>query len=151
MADNNANNEYVRRWMETLHNNGYRLTAPRRSVVQVLAGSQRALSATEIYDQARKQYPSIGLVSVYRALDKLEELGLIQRVHHPDGCHAYIAGFTGHQHLLICQSCGRTDYFEGDNLDNLISRVSKESGYRIGEHWLQLFGTCPDCGAVTGI
>lgn len=145
MTENNTNNEQVRRWMEALHNNGLRLTAPRRAVVKVLANSQRALNAAEIFDQARNQYPSIGLVSVYRALDKLEELSLIQRVHHPDGCHAYIAGFTGHQHLLICRSCNRTDFFEGDNLDHLVSRVSEDSGYKISDHWLQLFGTCPDC------
>ena len=132
-------------WLDCLQASGYRLTSPRRAVVETLANSQRALNATEIFDLARKRYPSLGLVSVYRTLDKLEELALIQRVHHPDGCQAFIAAFIGHQHLLICQNCGRTEFFEGDDLEYLLEHVARESGYQIKEHWLQLFGCCAEC------
>jgi Fur family ferric uptake transcriptional regulator len=138
-------NEREENWLDCLKASGYRLTSPRRAVVETLANSQRALNAAEIYDLAREQYPSLGLVSVYRTLEKLEELELIQRVHHPDGCQAFIAGFTGHQHLLICQSCGRTQFFEGDDLQPLFERVAQQSGYLISDHWLQLFGLCSEC------
>ncbi len=138
-------NERKKSWLDSLKASGYRLTNPRRAVVETLANSQRALNATEIYDLAREQYPSLGLVSVYRTLEKLEEIDLIQRVHHPDGCQAFIAGFTGHQHLLICQDCGRTEFFDGDDLASLLARVEKESNYQIREHWLQLFGLCSKC------
>ncbi len=114
--------------------------------MEALAESPRALSAAEIYDLARNDYPSLGLVSVYRTLEKLEELELVQRVHHPDGCQAFIAGFTGHQHLLICTKCGLAEFFEGDDLEPLIGRVAKESGFNIQDHWLQLFGLCDQCG-----
>jgi len=132
-------------WLERLKTYGYRLTAPRRAVVKILADSDRALNATQIYDLAREYYPSLGLVSVYRSLEKLESLNLIQRVHQPDGCHAYIAAFTGHQHLLLCQDCGATVFFQGDNLDALVFRVERESGFQISDHWLQLFGICAPC------
>jgi Fe2+ or Zn2+ uptake regulation protein len=138
-------NERKENWLDCLKASGYRLTSPRRAVVETLAHSQRALNATEIFDLAREKYPSLGLVSVYRTLEKLEELELIQRVHHPDGCQAFIAGFTGHQHLLICQKCGHTEFFEGDDLEPLFERVAQDSGYKISEHWLQLFGLCADC------
>lgn len=133
-------------WLDCLKASGYRLTRSRRAVVETLAKSQRALNATEIFDLSREQYPRLGLVSVYRTLEKLEELELIQRVHHPDGCQAFIAGFTGHQHLLICRGCGRTEFFEGDNLEPLFERLAEDSGYQIQEHWLQLFGLCETCG-----
>jgi Fur family transcriptional regulator, ferric uptake regulator len=145
MTDKSANDKRIEGWLDCLKSSGYRLTSPRRAVIDALASTQQALNATEIYDLARKQYPSLGLVSVYRTLEKLEELELIQRVHHPDGCQAFIAGFTGHQHLLICQSCGRTQFFEGDDLEPLFERVALQSGYQISEHWLQLFGFCVDC------
>ena len=132
-------------WLDCLKASGYRLTGPRRAVVEILANSSRALNAAQIYDLARQQYPSLGLVSVYRTLEKLEELELIQRVHHPDGCQAFIAGFTGHQHLLICQACGRTQFFEGDDMQPLFDRVAVQSGYQISDHWLQLFGLCANC------
>jgi Fe2+ or Zn2+ uptake regulation protein len=145
MNEKAASGKRKEEWLKCLRASGYRLTSPRRAVVETLANSQRALNAAEIYDLAREQYPSLGLVSVYRTLEKLEELELIQRVHHPDGCQAFIAGFTGHQHLLICQKCGRTEFFEGDDLEPLFERVAANSGYQIREHWLQLFGLCAAC------
>lgn len=135
----------VKDWLNKLQDNGYRLTESRRAVMEILSNSERSLNPTEVYDLARERYRSLGLVTVYRTLTKLEELGLIQQVHHPDGCEAYIAAQSGHQHLLICQICGRTEYFEGDNLRPLMKRVESESGFLVQEHWLQLFGLCSDC------
>ncbi len=132
-------------WLNRLQTNGYRLTTPRRAVVEIIAKSQRVLSPAEVFKQARKKYPALGLVTVYRTLEKLEELGLIQRVHQPGGCHTFIAAAEGHQHLLICQQCGLAEYFSGDNLDGLMTSIGKNSGYAIKEHWLQLFGLCAEC------
>jgi Fe2+ or Zn2+ uptake regulation protein len=132
-------------WQETLAQNGYRLTRPLMAVIGVMAASGRALTPMEVFDSARESYPRLGLVTVYRSLEKLEEIGLVQRVHQPDECGSYIAARAGHQHLLICQSCGQTRYFSGDNLEALISSVERETGFTIQAHWLQLFGICPDC------
>ncbi len=132
-------------WLAQLNDNGYRLTKARRAVVQTVARSTRALTPVEVYDSARKHYRALGLVSVYRTLEKLEELHLVQRVHQPQGCQAFIAAGQGHQHLLLCQSCGRVTFFEGDDLKALIAAISNKTGYRIREHWLQLFGLCADC------
>jgi Fur family ferric uptake transcriptional regulator len=132
-------------WLTHLQENGYRLTAARRAVVEVIQKSRRALSPIEVFDIARKRYRALGLVSVYRTLEKLEELHIIQRVHQPDGCQAFIAASHGHEHLLLCQSCGQVTFFEGDDLDTLIKSISKKTGYQIGEHWLQLFGLCQAC------
>jgi Fe2+ or Zn2+ uptake regulation protein len=143
--DENKSLSRVQDWLNCLKNSGYRLTGPRRSVVEILADSNHALNAAQIYDLARQHYTSIGLMSVYRTLDKLEQLNLIQRVHQPGGCHAYIAAFTGHQHLLVCQECARINFFEGDRLESLFEKVAKDSGFDIKDHWLQLFGMCADC------
>lgn len=132
-------------WEEALRQQGYRLTAPRQAVVKIVAQSELALNPSEIYDRARKAYPRLGLVTVYRTLEKLEELHLVQRVHRPDNCQAFIAGVEGHQHLLVCQRCGRVQYFSGDQLEALITRVEAETGYTVTDHWLQLFGECGQC------
>jgi Fe2+ or Zn2+ uptake regulation protein len=139
--------ELVDSWLVKLQMNGYRLTEPRRAVVETIALSRHVLTPFDVFEQARRQYPRLGLVTVYRALEKLEELKLVQRVHRPSGCQAFIAAFSGHQHLLICQSCGRVEFFSGDSerMDSLMSSVGVESGYQIHEHWLQLFGLCARC------
>lgn len=134
-------------WLKCLQENGYRLTAPRQIVVEVIAESQRALNPFEVHEIARQRYPRLGLVTVYRTLEKLEELNLIQRVHQPSGCQAFVSAACGHQHLLICRDCGRVEFFEGDGkgIEELIDEISRRSGYVVGDHWLQLFGTCADC------
>ena len=134
-----------RSWLTSLHEHGYRLTAARRAVVETVARSTRALTPVQVYDAARKRYRGLGLVSVYRTLEKLEELQLVQRVHQPEGCQAFIAAGHGHQHMLLCQRCGRVTFFEGDDLEKLIGSLSARTGYQIREHWLQLFGLCASC------
>lgn len=132
-------------WLHRLAENGYRLTGPRQTVVEIIAQSDHVLSPLEVYERARKSNPRIGLVTVYRTVEKLEELELIQRVHTPAGCHAFVTASSGHQHLLICDVCGRVEFFSGDSMDRLIESVGMESGYKVHEHWLQLFGTCEEC------
>ncbi len=140
----NAPNLYDQ-WLDSLSESGYRVTAPRRAIVEIVANSPRALGPLEIYDQGRAEYRGLGLVTVYRTLEKLEELGLVQRVHHPQGCHMYLRAADGHEHLVLCTSCGKAEYFSGDNIDKLTHAVARKTGFEIREHWLQLFGLCSDC------
>jgi len=137
--------ERVEQWVSILQENGYRITAQRRVIIAVLANSQHALQPLEVYTLSRSVNPRIGLVTVYRTLDRLEELGLVQRVHREDGCHMLMPAANGHEHYLVCTDCGRTILFQGDDLDSLFAKVESRTGYQVSEHWLQLFGKCPQC------
>jgi len=133
-------------WLTQLRSNGYRLTNARKAVVETMARTRSALNPLDAYEQARSDCPGLGLVTVYRTLEKLEQLGLIQRVHQPDGCNAYLPHAEGHQHLIICEVCGKAEYFEGkEDLDVFFDRVAGEHGFTVNEHWLQLFGICSEC------
>jgi Fur family transcriptional regulator, ferric uptake regulator len=132
-------------WLAQLQSTGCRLTSARRAVVQVMETSPIALTPLEILESARKQDSSLGLVTVYRTLERLEELGLIQRVHHSRDCQAFLKAGQGHQHLLLCERCGRSVLFEGDDLNALFTRISQQTGFEIKSHWLQLYGLCEDC------
>ena len=132
-------------WLEGLQANGYRITDSRRAVVAVLAAAEQALLANEIYDLARAHHDKLGLVTVYRTLEKLEDLDYVQQVHRPDGTHAFLPAFDGHQHLLMCENCGRVEVFDGDDLGDFSRRLERESGFEIHDHWLQFTGLCADC------
>jgi len=134
-------------WLERLKENGYRLTAPRQAVVKVIASSEYVLNPLDVYEQARQRYLRLGLVTVYRTIEALEQVGLLQRVHQPSGCQGFISAFKGHQHLLICEQCGRVEIFSGDadRIEKIIGQVESQSGYAIHDHWLQLFGQCKKC------
>lgn len=135
----------IEQWVSILQQNGCRITAQRRVIIEVVANSQRALQPFEVHAFSRKINPRIGLVTVYRTLERLEELGLVQRVHREDGCHMLMPAANGHEHYLVCTACGRTILFQGDDLQALFAKVESRTGYRVSEHWLQLFGTCPQC------
>jgi Fur family transcriptional regulator, ferric uptake regulator len=133
------------RWLTLLEEKGCRITGPRRAIVNLLVNSDKALDPVELFDKARVTYPKIGLVTVYRTLEVLAALGLVERVHQAEGCHMYLHAARGHEHIMLCSHCGKAEYFSGDDLGDLIQRISSEKGFLIQEHWLQLHGLCKDC------
>jgi len=135
----------VDEWLCKLHKSGYRMTIPRRAIVEILVNADYLLGPNEVFESGRKKYPGLGLVTVYRTLEKLETLGLIQRVHQPSGCNMYLRAGKGHQHLLLCTSCGRAEFFSGDDLSDLFNKTAKINGFTIQDHWLQVNGKCPEC------
>ena len=132
-------------WLTQLQNKGYRITNPMKIIVDILAKSNHLLNPTEVYLQAKKINPKVGLVTVYRTIEKMEHSGLNDRVHMPDGCQSFFHSSDGHQHLLICTACGKANYFEGENLSIFFQKMGSQFGYDINDHWLQLFGLCDDC------
>lgn len=132
-------------WLDLIKKTGNRLTGPRKAIVDVIAASEQVLSPQEIYSAGKQHFPGLGLVTVYRTLDKLEALGLIQRIHQPDGCHRILPAAKGHQHVLLCTGCGKAVYFSGDDLSGLFKTISIKSGFQINEHILQLLGLCENC------
>lgn len=132
-------------WIGRLEDSGFRITAPRRAVIDVLIQSECLLEPMDVFLQARSSCPGLGLVTVYRTLEKLEQLKLIQRAHNQDGCHAYIAAQEGHHHLLVCTHCHKVEYFSGDDLTILMESLGSQKGYQITDHWLQVTGLCSVC------
>jgi len=133
-------------WKSQLTAQGRRITAAREAVVGILQKAESPLAPHEIRERAEALHRGIGLVTVYRTLELLTELGLVRRVHREDGCHGYLPVTQGHHHALICHLCGRSVEFPGrEDLETLIRHVEAETGYHVQDHLLQLSGTCPDC------
>jgi Fur family ferric uptake transcriptional regulator len=125
---------------------GHRLTQPRLAVLQVLQDSDAGLNPDEIHRQGKVICGSLGLVTVYRTLDLLAELGLVRRVHSEQHCQRYARAGTN-RHYLVCGGCHRVVEFPCAGLEGLIDRVGAETGYTIQDHLLELSGLCPDCQA----
>ena len=130
---------------QALYARGYKLTAPRQAVLDVVARMTQSLSPAEIYARARRRYPRLGLVTVYRTLDILVEAGMVRRMHKDDGCHGYALAQAAHGHHLICSSCNQVVEFAECDLDALLKNVARKTGFRIEGHWLEVFGLCPKC------
>jgi Fur family ferric uptake transcriptional regulator len=129
---------------------GFRLTGPRRAVVEVVAGSEAPLTVADIH--ARLGRRRANLVSVYRAVHLLRDLALLRVADTSGGTKRYELAeqFTGHHHHLVCQSCGRVEdvagcLFEPGALDALRRRVRRSRTFRVTDHDLKLFGVCAGC------
>jgi Fur family ferric uptake transcriptional regulator len=72
-------------------------------------------------------------------------MGFVRRIHAEDGCRGYAAASLGHRHHLICRLCGAAVEFDGCNLSPFLARVSRETGYTIEGHLLELVGLCQAC------
>jgi len=133
-------------WEERLSDAGFRITASRRAVIQVLQEADAPLVPQDILERGGGLHPELGLTTVYRTVALLAELDLVRRVHWSDGCHAYVAASPGHRHHVVCRECGRSVEFPGsDEVAALIADVERATDYRIEEHLLQLFGICAAC------
>jgi Fur family ferric uptake transcriptional regulator len=129
---------------QALHQAGYRLTQPRLAVLRVLWESTEELSPLGIYERGRAIYERLGLVTVYRTLEILDELGVARRVHTHGRCHGY-ARADGDQHYLVCRCCGTIIGFPCEGLDPLIANVQERTGFTVDAHLLELTGLCPKC------
>jgi len=132
-------------WEKVLDNNGYRITHPRRVIMDLISTSERPLTPLEIFDQARMDAPEVGLMTVYRTIEKLVELKLVDHVHQSDNCQTIFRATQNHQHLLICTECGNSIYFEGLEVEDQFKNIGKSLGYQVTHHWLQLEGLCQNC------
>lgn len=128
-----------------LSRRGYKLTRQRRAVLDVMTLTDTRLTAADVFAKAQRACPDLGLTTVYRTLEILEQLGAIRRVHLDDGCEAFAPTAIEHGHYLICDNCRTTIEFEGCDLTAMLNRIAMQTGFTIEQHWLELVGRCPKC------
>jgi Fur family ferric uptake transcriptional regulator len=131
--------------LETMHQRGWRVTGPRRAIVEYVLAQDGPFSAEEIFRALRRRQPAIGRATVFRTLDLLAELGVVERIHHPSGVHRYVVGGDGHRHHVVCIRCGAVAEFAGCNLETVLAQVADQTRFRILGHWLEVSGLCQLC------
>jgi Fur family ferric uptake transcriptional regulator len=135
-----------------LRQQGYRLTPQRHAVLKAIAGSHGHLTPAEIYERVRQEYPAIGLATVYRVINLLTELKLICRMSLNGDSQSYLMRRPlEHHHHLICSQCGRAVDFTECDLSRLENRLSRDTGYDIEGHLLEIYGRCPECSLAVSI
>ena len=140
------------RFIELLKENGLKVTTQRIAILEVLdSRPDEHLTAEEIYDCVKEKYPEIGLATVYRTIQLLSELHLIDKLNLDDGYVRYEIGKLGKEkfkhrhHHLICHNCGNVFSFEDDLLEALEQRIYESKGFRVVDHEVKLFGYCTKC------
>jgi Fur family ferric uptake transcriptional regulator len=124
-----------------------RPTRQRRAITAALGASDEFRSAQEIHDILRREGESIGLATVYRALQVLAETGQVDVVKTDSGEAVYRQCSPSHHHHLVCRDCGRTIEIQGPAVELWAHAMAAEHGYTGVSHTIELFGTCPACTA----
>ena len=135
--------------VQALDAGGYRLTGPRRAVADLIAEHDGHFTAAELESDARDRRLGLSRATLFRALDLLTELGVVERLDLPTGEHAYVPCARAHHHHVICSRCGRTTEVEDCGVADAVGEIARRSGYRIDTHRLELFGLCRHCRART--
>jgi Fur family ferric uptake transcriptional regulator len=129
-----------------LRQHGYKITPQRRAVLNAIALSHDHLTPAAIYEKVHQQNPGVGLVTVYRTLDLLTELGLICAVRTEGNCRSYLMRRSSeHHHHLICSDCGTVADFAECDLNKLEQKLSRKTGFEINSHLLEFSGLCQNC------
>lgn len=128
---------------------GYRRGGARTAVVEALARHDCAVTALELEEELRRRDVRVGRASVYRALELLEELRLVQRFEAARGIASYerVDPSGHHHHHAICRRCGRMEPFEDRALERAIGQVSEQVPFEIAEHDVVLRGLCERCAS----
>lgn len=127
---------------------GYRLTEPRRAVAGLIADRAGHFTAADLVREARVRRLGIGRATIFRTLDVLSELGVVERLDLPSGEHAYVGCALTHHHHVVCSNCGRAAEIADAGLRTVVREVARRTGFRVDDHRLELFGLCPACQAL---
>jgi Fur family transcriptional regulator, ferric uptake regulator len=130
-----------------LDRGGRRLTESRLAVAALIATRQGHFTAADLVEDARASRLQIGRATIFRSLEMLLELGVVERIDLPSGEHAYVGCQPSHHHHVVCSSCGRSADFDDVRIAAVVADAARRTGFQIESHRLELFGTCAACRA----
>lgn len=134
--------------LDSLDQAGHRLTEPRRAIAALIAERPGHFTAEDLLTASQERRLGLGRATIFRSLDLLADLNVIERLDLPNGDHAFVACDRTHHHHVVCGSCGTAIDVADPGLAELVDQIAATSGYRIDRHRLELFGTCPSCQAA---
>jgi len=124
---------------------GYKSTAPRQAVLRVVTGMRSPLTAHQILIRARRGYPPLGLVTVYRTLESLRDAGLVEGMDDGGPARFSLRDLDHPHHHLVCSQCGAVAELAPEPVLGFASQVRRRTGFRLQTDHLTLPGRCRKC------
>jgi Fe2+ or Zn2+ uptake regulation protein len=133
--------------VDLLRKAGHKLTPQRLLIVSALRHAGGHVTAAEIADEVKEQYPYVDISTVYRTLDvlKRERLATVTDMGTGDATFEWVASKPHHH--LICEECGEVQSLEHGLLEALGQRIHDETGFTPDLHHFAIFGLCAPCRA----
>ncbi|BFU78335.1 Fur family transcriptional regulator [Arcobacter sp. 15-2] len=143
----NNNNEAIDDLKIVLKNKGMKYTEQRAIILQILLNIDDHLNAEEVLEIVKEQYPEqkIGIATIYRTLNFLEEVNLITSISFGKDGKKYEGNTNKHHDHIICTSCGKIVEFLDEEIERKQEKIAEENGFKITDHTMQIFGICTQC------
>lgn len=135
--------QQIEQIMDTLREEGFRITPQRAAIVDYLLKTDDHPSAELIHKIVKKRYPMVSLSTVYKTLDLLREKRLVNEIE-VDG-EARFDAHTDEHINLVCMNCGKIEDVDEEMLKDIQNRVAKKSKYLILKSSFELLGYCNNC------
>jgi Fur family ferric uptake transcriptional regulator len=133
-------------WDKELRARGYRVTPQRQLVLEAVTKLEHA-TPEEIWADVQQTASGVNISTIYRALELLEQLGLVTHTHLGHGAPRYhLAAEADHVHL-VCSSCGRITQLAPDAVEPLVTALDERHGFQTDVGHLTVFGRCASCRA----
>jgi Fur family ferric uptake transcriptional regulator len=133
---------------ERLHDHGLRWTPQRRTLIEVLAGTDGHVTGAELVERCRAVDPTTIPSTVYRTLDVLEEIGFVSHSHTADGREQFhVLPVVEHGHLE-CRRCHDSWEIPADEAAELVAALERSRGFSVDLSHLSILGLCASCLAA---
>jgi Fur family peroxide stress response transcriptional regulator len=147
VADDNERSEII---IQKLRETGHKITPQRLAIINIIAKSTGHPSVEDIYDQIKKDFPTMSLATVYRNIVLIKSLGEVLELGFPDGSNRYDGNKPYPHPHVICIRCKKIVDPDLDSLDDIKKEVAAETNFKILNHRLDFFGICSNCMAEEG-
>ena len=132
-----------------LKEKGYKLTSQRKIIFDaILAHNEKHVTADEIYQFIKKEHPEIGIATVYRNVQLLSDMNIVEKLNLDDGFTRYklVLDDEKHRHHhLICNSCNTIIEVREDLMDSIEKLFDENYGFLVSDHQTKFFGLCQNC------
>ena len=129
---------------ELLRANNFKVTPQRLAVYEVLANTREHPNADMIFSSLQATYPTMSLATVYKTIDILQEIGLVQILNAGEDSFRYDADVSGHAHVR-CVECGRVDDVYDLDTEKFAGEIENNTGYKLVGQQFYFYGNCPAC------
>lgn len=139
-------NKLLARAVDTLKENGVRMTPQRHAILGYLYTVMGHPTADEIYKALEGTFPNMSVATVYNNLRVFKDVGLVQELTYGDASSRFDANTIEHYHI-ICDTCGKIMDFDYRPLYEIEEKAEEITGFKVNTHRLELYGICPECQA----
>lgn len=141
---NESKNTWDRRIVEALRRKGYRATPQRIAICRFAIRSRDHPTAQKVYKEVRRQYPTVSLATVYKTIDVLKELRMLQELPIVDGNTRFDANMEAHVNL-VCLRCGNVRDLDSRIVQEMVTKIARMARFDVRGQSLAVYGVCRQC------